>query len=147
MKRKIIHNCSLFLFFLVCPFHIYHSFAEGKSDKEILDQLLTNSRYDKRLLPPVEGKVFEYHLNKFLLCRVISLFHCDVNWCFIVERKSFFCRRRQTCSQSYLFCFHSNLYFSGTLTVNVSVLLLSLASPDESSLVSFSAINFRSKIA
>ncbi|XP_050073822.1 glutamate-gated chloride channel isoform X13 [Anopheles maculipalpis] len=51
-------------------------FAEGKSDKEILDHLLKNSRYDKRLLPPVDG----------------------------------------------------------TLTVNVSVLLLSLASPDESSL-------------
>ncbi|XP_055325149.1 uncharacterized protein LOC129579276 isoform X2 [Sitodiplosis mosellana] len=51
-------------------------FAEGKSDKEILDHLLKNSRYDKRLLPPVDD----------------------------------------------------------TLTVNVSVLLLSLASPDESSL-------------
>ncbi|CAG9795239.1 unnamed protein product [Diatraea saccharalis] len=52
------------------------SFAAGKSDKEILDNLLKNSRYDKRLLPPVDG----------------------------------------------------------VLTVNVSVLLLSLASPDESSL-------------
>ncbi|XP_026322342.1 glutamate-gated chloride channel isoform X17 [Hyposmocoma kahamanoa] len=51
-------------------------FASGKSDKEILDNLLKNSRYDKRLRPPVEG----------------------------------------------------------VLTVNVSVLLLSLASPDESSL-------------
>ncbi|CRL03301.1 CLUMA_CG016337, isoform A [Clunio marinus] len=51
-------------------------FSDGKSDKEILDHLLRNSRYDKRLLPPVDG----------------------------------------------------------TLTVNVSVLLLSLASPDESSL-------------
>ncbi|XP_034247658.1 glutamate-gated chloride channel isoform X7 [Thrips palmi] len=51
-------------------------FDDGKSDKEILDNLLTNTRYDKRLLPPV----------------------------------------------------------SGTLTVNMSVLLLSLASPDESSL-------------
>ncbi|XP_011341252.1 glutamate-gated chloride channel isoform X11 [Ooceraea biroi] len=51
-------------------------FEEGKSDKEILDNLLLSTRYDKRLLPPVEG----------------------------------------------------------TLTVNVSVLLLSLASPDESSL-------------
>ncbi|XP_039750145.1 glutamate-gated chloride channel isoform X46 [Pararge aegeria] len=51
-------------------------FAAGKSDKEILDNLLKNSRYDKRLLPPVDG----------------------------------------------------------VLTVNVSVLLLSLASPDESSL-------------
>ncbi|XP_049821057.1 glutamate-gated chloride channel isoform X2 [Aethina tumida] len=51
-------------------------FEEGKSDKEILDNLLRATRYDKRLLPPVRG----------------------------------------------------------TLTVNVSVLLLSLASPDESSL-------------
>ncbi|XP_055627499.1 glutamate-gated chloride channel isoform X25 [Toxorhynchites rutilus septentrionalis] len=51
-------------------------FTEGKSDKEILDHLLKGSRYDKRLLPPVDG----------------------------------------------------------SLTVNVSVLLLSLASPDESSL-------------
>ncbi|XP_034948066.1 glutamate-gated chloride channel isoform X11 [Chelonus insularis] len=51
-------------------------FEEGKSDKEILDNLLLATRYDKRLLPPVQG----------------------------------------------------------TLTVNVSVLLLSLASPDESSL-------------
>ncbi|XP_062708725.1 gamma-aminobutyric acid receptor subunit alpha-4 isoform X9 [Aedes albopictus] len=51
-------------------------FAEGKSDKEILDHLLTAARYDKRLLPPVDG----------------------------------------------------------SLTVNISVLLLSLASPDESSL-------------
>ncbi|XP_006563412.1 glycine receptor subunit alpha-2 isoform X34 [Apis cerana] len=51
-------------------------FEDGKSDKEILDNLLLSTRYDKRLLPPVQG----------------------------------------------------------TLTVNVSVLLLSLASPDESSL-------------
>ncbi|XP_018327652.1 glutamate-gated chloride channel isoform X5 [Agrilus planipennis] len=51
-------------------------FAEGKSDKEILDDLLKPSRYDRRLLPPV----------------------------------------------------------TGSLVVNMSVLLLSLASPDESSL-------------
>ncbi|XP_056638619.1 glycine receptor subunit alpha-4 isoform X9 [Diorhabda sublineata] len=51
-------------------------FEEGKSDKEILDNLLKATRYDKRLLPPVRE----------------------------------------------------------SLTVNVSVLLLSLASPDESSL-------------
>ncbi|XP_073984694.1 pH-sensitive chloride channel 1 isoform X3 [Rhodnius prolixus] len=51
-------------------------FEDGRSDKEILDNLLLPSRYDKRLIPPV----------------------------------------------------------SGTLTVNMSVLLLSLASPDESSL-------------
>ncbi|KAJ8922066.1 hypothetical protein NQ315_008707 [Exocentrus adspersus] len=33
----------------------YYSFEEGKSDKEILDNLLQNTRYDKRLLPPVRG--------------------------------------------------------------------------------------------
>lgn len=32
--------------------------AEGKSDKEILDKLLSNDRYDKRLLPPVNGELF-----------------------------------------------------------------------------------------
>ncbi|XP_055607865.1 uncharacterized protein LOC129755407 isoform X21 [Uranotaenia lowii] len=58
------------------PMRVKPRFAEGKSDKEILDHLLKGSRYDKRLLPPVDG----------------------------------------------------------SLTVNVSVLLLSLASPDESSL-------------
>ncbi|KYM79747.1 hypothetical protein ALC53_09795, partial [Atta colombica] len=31
------------------------SFEEGKSDKEILDNLLQSTRYDKRLLPPVQG--------------------------------------------------------------------------------------------
>ncbi|CAD1472945.1 unnamed protein product, partial [Heterotrigona itama] len=30
------------------------SFEEGKSDKEILDNLLLSTRYDKRLLPPVQ---------------------------------------------------------------------------------------------
>ncbi|CAG5075613.1 Protein of unknown function [Cotesia congregata] len=30
-------------------------FEEGKSDKEILDNLLLSTRYDKRLLPPVQG--------------------------------------------------------------------------------------------
>ncbi|XP_049842405.1 glutamate-gated chloride channel isoform X7 [Schistocerca gregaria] len=55
---------------------IFDDFSDGKSDKEILDELLRKERYDKRLRPPVPGK----------------------------------------------------------LLVNVSVLLLSLASPDESSL-------------
>ncbi|XP_033149643.1 uncharacterized protein LOC108599877 isoform X12 [Drosophila busckii] len=54
----------------------WSKFDESSSDKEILDLLLEKKRYDKRLLPPVNG----------------------------------------------------------TLTVNVNVLLLSLASPDESSL-------------
>ncbi|XP_039314674.1 glutamate-gated chloride channel isoform X12 [Solenopsis invicta] len=69
--------CILTLAFtLVTLAHAEDIFEEGKSDKEILDNLLQSTRYDKRLLPPVQG----------------------------------------------------------TLTVNVSVLLLSLASPDESSL-------------
>ena len=34
---------------------ICYSFEEGKSDKEILDNLLLSTRYDKRLLPPVQG--------------------------------------------------------------------------------------------
>jgi hypothetical protein len=60
---------------------LLHSFAEGKSDKEILDQLLTNSRYDKRLLPPVDGKVFVYNLNKFLLCHpsLSHEFYCETS--------------------------------------------------------------------
>lgn len=44
-------------------FHIanvcHFSFAEGKSDKEILDHLLKATRYDKRLLPPVDGEYEE----------------------------------------------------------------------------------------
>lgn len=40
-------------------------FAEGKSDKEILDHLLKGSRYDKRLLPPVDGKFSDFFLNIF----------------------------------------------------------------------------------
>lgn len=35
---------------------IFFRFAAGKSDKEILDNLLKNTRYDKRLLPPVDGE-------------------------------------------------------------------------------------------
>ncbi|XP_071444815.1 glycine receptor subunit alpha-4 isoform X1 [Hetaerina americana] len=96
-------------------------FQEGKSDKEILDDLLRSTRYDKRLLPPVT----------------------DADQC---------CEpgRSRTSSppppSSYPF---SSVYSNfrdtgknrrrfgestGTLTVNMSVLLLSLASPDESSL-------------
>ncbi|XP_044017463.1 glutamate-gated chloride channel-like isoform X3 [Aphidius gifuensis] len=35
--------------------HAGDIFEEGKSDKEILDNLLLSTRYDKRLLPPVQG--------------------------------------------------------------------------------------------
>jgi hypothetical protein len=124
---------SLFSFLL-----LVHSFPEGKSDKEILDQLLTNSRYDKRLLPPVEGKVFEYHLNgereaplpPIVMRRTrrsLLLSSRRRNFSLTARLKHFFSLSR------------SNSIFAGTLTVNVSVLLLSLASPDESSLVSCSA--------
>ncbi|XP_046385881.1 glutamate-gated chloride channel isoform X7 [Ischnura elegans] len=65
-------------------------FQEGKSDKEILDDLLKSTRYDKRLLPPV------------------TVPHPPLS---VLSSLS-----------------------TGTLTVNMSVLLLSLASPDESSL-------------
>lgn len=36
------------------------SFSDGKSDKEILDILLKDTRYDKRLLPPVDGEYKEF---------------------------------------------------------------------------------------
>lgn len=43
-------------------------FENGKSDKEILDNLVDPNRYDKRLLPPVDGEryiiLFFYKLIK-----------------------------------------------------------------------------------
>lgn len=50
------------------------SFAEGKSDKEILDHLLKNSRYDKRLLPPVDGKLFFFVELKLSIVFLYALF-------------------------------------------------------------------------
>lgn len=44
-----------FRFSLVMTVIYCYSFGEGKSDKEILDNLLLAKRYDKRLLPPVTG--------------------------------------------------------------------------------------------
>uniref|UniRef100_A0A182NHP7 Glutamate-gated chloride channel n=1 Tax=Anopheles dirus TaxID=7168 RepID=A0A182NHP7_9DIPT len=81
-------------------------FAEGKSDKEILDHLLKNSRYDKRLLPPVDDADFCCGMHTPEMAKHIPDMRVP--------------GRPQN---------------RGTLTVNVSVLLLSLASPDESSLV------------
>ncbi|XP_053674547.1 gamma-aminobutyric acid receptor subunit alpha-4 [Anopheles nili] len=80
-------------------------FAEGKSDKEILDHLLTNERYDKRLLPPVDDADFCCGMHTPEMAKHIPDMRVP--------------GRPQN---------------RGTLTVNVSVLLLSLASPDESSL-------------
>ncbi|XP_049869917.1 glutamate-gated chloride channel isoform X2 [Pectinophora gossypiella] len=83
-------------------------FAAGKSDKEILDNLLKNSRYDKRLLPPVDDPEF--------CCGLTS-----PNDSLSQNKVGFSSLRPRS---------HNR----GVLTVNVSVLLLSLASPDESSL-------------
>lgn len=88
--------------------------------------------------------MFEYHLNKFFT--LSFFFHCVTAvsiHALLSFRKTFCHHRRQTYSgkKLYLVCHLSFFSFStfflvGTLKVNVSVLLLSLASPDESSLVS-----------
>ncbi|XP_062708731.1 uncharacterized protein LOC115253727 isoform X15 [Aedes albopictus] len=80
-------------------------FAEGKSDKEILDHLLTAARYDKRLLPPVDDADFCCGMQTPEMAKHIPDTRVP--------------GRPQN---------------RGSLTVNISVLLLSLASPDESSL-------------
>ncbi|XP_038115382.1 glutamate-gated chloride channel isoform X37 [Culex quinquefasciatus] len=80
-------------------------FAEGKSDKEILDHLLKGSRYDKRLLPPVD----------------------DADFCCGMQTPEMAKHMPDTRVPG-------RPQNRGSLTVNVSVLLLSLASPDESSL-------------
>ncbi|XP_026322336.1 glutamate-gated chloride channel isoform X12 [Hyposmocoma kahamanoa] len=82
-------------------------FASGKSDKEILDNLLKNSRYDKRLRPPVE----------------------DPDFCCGLKTPN-----DTVASPAGLPSLRPRAHNRGVLTVNVSVLLLSLASPDESSL-------------
>ncbi|VEN44251.1 unnamed protein product [Callosobruchus maculatus] len=91
-------------------------FEEGKSDKEILDQLLLATRYDKRLLPPVRDADF--------CCGLQSPEDGNGNGNSTVNRK-------QPAPP-----FHNGINGKQreSLTVNVSVLLLSLASPDESSL-------------
>nr|XP_034193586.1 glycine receptor subunit alpha-2 isoform X3 [Osmia lignaria] len=112
-------------------------FEEGKSDKEILDNLLLSTRYDKRLLPPVQGTLrppphtrqddytpdHHYHHHHHLVPN-----HSDHPEHLVHHRH----RNHDTAPHN-----HSSLLtprLKGTLTVNVSVLLLSLASPDESSL-------------
>ncbi|CAG9841083.1 unnamed protein product [Diabrotica balteata] len=47
-------------------------FEEGKSDKEILDNLLKATRYDKRLLPPVRGKFKKKKRLLVVLGRVLD---------------------------------------------------------------------------
>ncbi|XP_055607863.1 uncharacterized protein LOC129755407 isoform X19 [Uranotaenia lowii] len=87
------------------PMRVKPRFAEGKSDKEILDHLLKGSRYDKRLLPPVD----------------------DADFCCGMQTPEMAKHMPDTRVPG-------RPQNRGSLTVNVSVLLLSLASPDESSL-------------
>ncbi|EZA52797.1 Glutamate-gated chloride channel [Ooceraea biroi] len=99
-------------------------FEEGKSDKEILDNLLLSTRYDKRLLPPVEDAAF---------C-------CGMRWpgdtTGLTNQSSVDSKYQNKNQNNNHYTPHQYLrtHLRGTLTVNVSVLLLSLASPDESSL-------------
>lgn len=57
--ERFFWNAKLFHSDYIEVYSLFYRFAAGKSDKEILDNLLKNSRYDKRLLPPVDGK-FHY---------------------------------------------------------------------------------------
>ncbi|XP_025990973.1 glutamate-gated chloride channel isoform X2 [Solenopsis invicta] len=118
--------CILTLAFtLVTLAHAEDIFEEGKSDKEILDNLLQSTRYDKRLLPPVQDADF---------C-------CGMRWpgdTTDLTNQSSISNDSKTQNKNQNYNNYTSQYLRthlrGTLTVNVSVLLLSLASPDESSL-------------
>ncbi|XP_076630138.1 pH-sensitive chloride channel 1 isoform X7 [Colletes latitarsis] len=167
-------------------------FEEGKSDKEILDNLLLSTRYDKRLLPPVQGTLrppphtrqddytpdylvpnhpdhpehLEHHRHRYhhtaphnhssLLTprqkdtRASEFGFTDADFCCGMRwpgDATSLSNRSSTSSNdpknqyknqnNNHYTSHQHLHrthLRGTLTVNVSVLLLSLASPDESSL-------------
>ncbi|KAL0123006.1 hypothetical protein PUN28_007565 [Cardiocondyla obscurior] len=97
-------------------------FENGKSDKEILDDLLLGTRYDKRLLPPVQDAAF---------C-------CGMRWpgdtIGLTNQSSISSNNSKNQNKNQNNNHYTSHQHRGTLTVNVSVLLLSLASPDESSL-------------
>ncbi|XP_024868257.1 glutamate-gated chloride channel-like isoform X4 [Temnothorax curvispinosus] len=155
-------------------------FEEGKSDKEILDTLLLANRYDKRLLPPVQGTLrlpshcqnqgnytphlciqmtldhpehLEHHRHRYhhtaphnhssLLTPRHADFCCGMRWpgdtTGLTNQSSISSidsKNQYKNQNNNHYTSHQNLrtHLRGTLTVNVSVLLLSLASPDESSL-------------
>ncbi|XP_061941921.1 glutamate-gated chloride channel isoform X20 [Apis cerana] len=105
-------------------------FEDGKSDKEILDNLLLSTRYDKRLLPPVQGTLRPPPHTRQDDYTPDHLVPNDPHHPEHLEHHRH--RYHHTAPHN-----HSSLLTprqKGTLTVNVSVLLLSLASPDESSL-------------
>lgn len=54
---------------------MFYRFDESSSDKEILDLLLEKKRYDKRLLPPVNGKKFQKLSAIFTLLRLNVQFY------------------------------------------------------------------------
>ncbi|XP_025268693.1 glutamate-gated chloride channel isoform X9 [Camponotus floridanus] len=126
--------CILTLAFtLVTLAHAEDIFEEGKSDKEILDNLLLSTRYDKRLLPPVQE----------LLGVTDADFCCGMRWpgdtTGLTNQSSIFSNNLENQNKNqnnnhYSSHQYLRTHLRGTLTVNVSVLLLSLASPDESSL-------------
>ena len=51
---------SLAITFKITETILPFRFDESSSDKEILDMLLEKKRYDKRLLPPVNGKLRKF---------------------------------------------------------------------------------------
>ncbi|XP_011304928.1 glutamate-gated chloride channel isoform X15 [Fopius arisanus] len=102
-------------------------FEEGKSDKEILDNLLLSTRYDKRLLPPVQDADFCCGLRS--PGDTIARTNESATPSDPKQNKN-----KNQNNNHYTPHQHLRTHLRGTLTVNVSVLLLSLASPDESSL-------------
>ncbi|XP_058808142.1 glutamate-gated chloride channel isoform X10 [Phymastichus coffea] len=102
-------------------------FEEGKSDKEILDNLLLSTRYDKRLLPPVQDADFCCGMRR-------PGDALDAAASAATDGSSASPASPAKTKNIYTPHQHLRTHLRGTLTVNVSVLLLSLASPDESSL-------------
>ncbi|XP_031777656.1 pH-sensitive chloride channel isoform X13 [Nasonia vitripennis] len=128
-------------------------FEEGKSDKEILDNLLLATRYDKRLLPPVQDADFccgmRWPGDAAALEEAASASANISSSSFPTSTSSSSSsgsidgsqgvagvRQSKNQNKNHHYTPHQHLrtHLRGTLTVNVSVLLLSLASPDESSL-------------
>lgn len=100
----------LFLYLFVVCF----SFAEGKSDKEILDHLLTNTRYDKRLLPPVDGTFYKHYgfripINSSYICTFFKSF-CSFLPLKIIQRAH--CMLYNVCTNNIMLpTFFNNIYF------------------------------------
>ncbi|OXU28774.1 hypothetical protein TSAR_006906, partial [Trichomalopsis sarcophagae] len=142
-------------FIPICLDSEIKNFEEGKSDKEILDNLLLSTRYDKRLLPPVQDADFccgmRWPGDAAALEEAASA-SANISSSFFPTSTSSSSssssgsidgsqgvagvRQSKNQNKNHHYTPHQHLrtHLRGTLTVNVSVLLLSLASPDESSL-------------